>query len=152
MEAAGIFARESTVLDRSVQIGVAGGKVISLSFPSEPDLEAENDHEVLDRIMTYLEGDVEDFTDVDVGLTVPTTYRAILERTRSIPYGEEVTVEGLTRMTPDLDPDDEGDRTRVRTALAENPIPLLIPDHRVSDGPSAAPSPVEGTLREIEGL
>lgn len=151
MDAAGIFARESSILDRSVQIGVAGGKVISLSFPTEPDPSAASDHDVLDRIMRYLEGEVEDFGDVDIGLTVPTAHRSVLERARTIPYGEEITVEQLTRMAPDLDPEDDADRTQVRTALAENPIPLIIPDHRVRDGPSAAPPEVVDTLRDIEG-
>lgn len=150
MDAAGIFARESSVLDRSIQIGVASGKVISLSFPTDPDPGAATDHEVLDRIMRYLEGEVEDFGDVDIGLTVPTAHRAVLERTRSIPYGQTITVERLTRTVPDLDPEDDADRTRVRTALAENPIPLIIPDHRVSDGPSAAPTAVADALRDIE--
>lgn len=151
MDAAGIFARESSILDRSVQIGVASGKVISLSFPTEPDPGAATDHEILDRIMRYLEGEGEDFGDVDIGLTVPTTHREVLERTRSIPYGESVTVEGLTRTVPDLDPENDADRTQVRTALSENPIPLIIPDHRVSDGPSAAPQAVVDALRDIEG-
>ena len=149
---AGIFARESSVLGRSIQIGVAGGKVISLSFPTEPDPGAATDHEVLDRIVAYLDGELEAFEDVDIGLTVPTAHRAILERTRSIPYGQEITVERLTRAVPDLDAEAERDRTQVRTALSANPIPLIIPDHRVSDGDSAAPSSVVATLREIEGL
>lgn len=152
MDAAGIFARESSILERSVQIGVAGGKVISLSFPADPDPGAATDHELLDRIMMYLDGEAEDFGDVDIGLTVPTAHRGVLERTRSIPYGQEITVERLTRTIPDLDPENDDDRTQVRTALAENPIPLIIPDHRVHDGPSAAPTGVVDTLREIEGL
>jgi methylated-DNA-[protein]-cysteine S-methyltransferase len=40
----------------------------------------------------------------------------------------------------------------VREALAANPVPLLIPDHRVRDGPSGAPPPVEQKLRAVEGL
>jgi methylated-DNA-[protein]-cysteine S-methyltransferase len=152
MEAVGIFAEESTYLDCYVQVGVASQKVISLSFPGTPDPEAEGEHELLDRIFGYLEGVKDDFADVETGLTVPTDQRAVLEQTRSIPYGEQVTVEELTRMTPELDPEDEADCELVRTALAENPIPLIIPDHRVRDGPSAAPPDVEQKLRQIEGL
>jgi methylated-DNA-[protein]-cysteine S-methyltransferase len=55
-------------------------------------------------------------------------------------------------MTADLDPEDDGDLTTLRTALANNPAPLVIPDHRVRDGPSAAPPPVEQKLRSLEGL
>ncbi|RDZ98709.1 cysteine methyltransferase, partial [Haloferax sp. Atlit-6N] len=37
-----------------------------------------------------------------------------------------------------------------RTALAENPVPLFVPDHRVRDAPSGAPASVAERLREIE--
>lgn len=152
VDAPGIFAVESAYLDRSVQIGVAGGKVLSVSFPQTPDDEAGTDHPLLDRIERYLEGARDDFDDVDVGLTMATDHRGVLEALRRVPYGEQVSVERLTAMTPDLDPDDEADRELVRTALAENPIPLVIPDHRVRDGPSAAPPAVEQKLRSLEGL
>lgn len=152
MPTAGIFATESDELDRFVQIGVAGQKVISLSFPSSPEPGSDGDHDVLDQILRYLDGEAVDLNAVEIGLTVPTVQRSVLERTRSIPYGEEITVERLTRMTPDLDPENEQDQNQVRTALAENPIPLIVPDHRVRDGPSGAPSDVVAKLREIEGL
>lgn len=152
MEAAGIYAEESTYLGCYVQIGVASQKVISLSFPASPDADAETGHDLLGRVAAYLEGVKDDFVDVEIGLTVPTDQRVVLEQTRSIPYGEQITVETLARRTPELDPEDEEDLTLVRTALAENPIPLLIPDHRVRDGPSAAPPAVEQKLRQVEGL
>lgn len=151
-DAAGIFARESAYLDRYVQVGVAAGKVISVSFPAEPDGDAGRDHPVLERIDAYLEGVEDDFRDVPVGLTVSSERRSVLEATREIPYGEQVTVAALVRMTPGLDADDEGDRELARGALADNPTPILIPDHRVRDGASAAPPEVEQKLRSLEGL
>lgn len=149
---AGIYAREPTYLDRHVQVGIAQGRVISVSFPPEPDPEAEGDHALLDRIDAYLQGEGDDFTDVTVALTVPTDRRDVLEAVRTIPYGEGATVEGVARMTPGLDPDESDDRALVREALAGNPAPLLVPDHRVRDGPSAAPAGVEQRLRAVEGL
>lgn len=151
-EEAGIVARQSPYLDRYVQVGIAGGRVIALSFPAEPDADAATESELLERIFAYLDGHADDFDDVTVGLTVPTDHRGVLEAVREIPYGEQVTVEQLTRMTPGLDPDDEADQSMVRTALAENPVPLLVPDHRVRDGPSAAPPEVEQRLRSLEGF
>jgi methylated-DNA-[protein]-cysteine S-methyltransferase len=152
-EAAGIYARESSYLGRFVQLGIAGDRVISVSFPEVPDDVHETDHELLDRIDHYLDGvDDVDFADVEVGLTVPTDQRSVLETLRGIPYGEQVSVEQLTRMTPDLDAENDDDQILVRTALDENPVPLLIPDHRVRDGPSAAPPEVEQKLRSLEGL
>ena len=152
MQEAGIYARESAYLDCVVQVGFAGGKVISLSFPATADDNAAEAADLLDRIDRYLEGAHDDFVDVEVGLTVPTRQRAVLEALRKVPYGEQVSVERLARLTPDLDPDDEDDGELVRTALADNPVPLIIPDHRVRDGPSAAPPDVEQKLRSLEGL
>lgn len=152
MDDAGIYARESAYLERYVQLGAAGEKIISLSFPLQPDGEIEDDHPLLDRIQSYLEGDPTDFRDVDVGLTVPTDRRAVLEATREIPYGEQATVAQVATMVAGFDPEDEADLTTVREALAENPVPLIVPDHRVRDGPSAAPPPVEQKLRALEEL
>lgn len=151
-DAAGIYARESDLLDRYVQIGVAGERVLAVSFPETPDDEAGTDHSLLDRIEAYLEGDEDDFADVTVALTVPTDQRTVLETVREIPYGDQVSVEQLTRMTAGLDPEDDADRRLVRTALDANPAPILIPDHRVRDGPSGAPPGVVQQLRKIEGL
>ena len=151
-DAPGIFATESAYLDRYVQVGLAGGKVLSVSFPRTPDDEAGPDHPMLDRIERYLEGTKDGFADVNLGLTVPTDHRRVLDALRSVPYGEQVSVERLTALTPELDPDEEADRELVRSALAENPIPLVIPDHRVRDGPSGAPPDVEQKLRSLEGL
>ncbi|EMA41824.1 MGMT family protein [Halobiforma nitratireducens] len=154
---AGIYTRESSYLDRHVQVGAASGRVLRVTFPEHPDEEAteppEGDQPVLDRIFEYLDGLEEiTFDDVQVALTVPTDQRAVLERVQEIPYGDQVGVESLTRMTPELDPDDEDDQILVRTALDANPAPILIPDHRVRDGPSAAPPAVEQKLRSLEGL
>lgn len=149
---AGIFARESTYLDCYVQLGIAQGRVISVSFPSSPEDRAGTDHDLLDRIAAYLQGAEDEFTDVEIALTVPTDRRSVLEALREVPYGQQVTVERLARMAAGLGADDEDDRRLVREALAENPAPLLIPDHRVRDGPGGAPAPVEQKLRAVEGL
>jgi methylated-DNA-[protein]-cysteine S-methyltransferase len=150
---AGIYARESSYLGRYVQLGIASGRVLSVSFPDTPDEEAQEDHDLLDRIFDYLDGvDEDEFEDVEVALTVPTDQRAVLEGVRGIPYGEQINVETLARMTSGIDHTEEEDLNTVRTALDQNPAPLLIPDHRVRDGPSAAPPAIEQKLRSLEGL
>ncbi len=150
---AGIYARESTYLDRYVQVGVAGGRVLRITFPETPEDDAEDNHDVIDRIFEYLDGLEEiEFDDVQVALTMPTDQRAVLERVREIPYGDQVDVRTLARMTPELDHEENEDLTLVRTALDNNPAPILIPDHRIRDGPSAAPPPIEQKLRSLEGL
>ncbi|MFP8891389.1 MGMT family protein [Natrialbaceae archaeon A-CW2] len=155
---AGIYARHSPYLERYVQIGVAGDRVLSISFPDQPDENAvegdeANEHPLLDQLFEYLDGVNEvGFDDVQIALTVPTDQRDILETLRTIPYGESVDVETIARMTPDLNPEDDDDLITVRTALDKNPIPIVLPDHRVRNGPSAAPPGVEQKLRSLEGL
>lgn len=147
---AGIYARDSAYLDCYVQFGEAGDRIISLSFPDHPE-DHDTDHPLLDRIDDYLSGERDDFADVTVGLTVPTDRRQVLEALREIPYGEDASVAQVANMAG-LDADDSEDVTLVREALAANPVPLLLPDHRVRDGPSGAPPPVEQKLRSVEGL
>jgi methylated-DNA-[protein]-cysteine S-methyltransferase len=147
---AGIYARESNYLGRYVQLGVAGDRVISVSFPETAPADASTDHPLLDRVDDYLDGAPDDFEDVTVGLTVPTDHRAVLESVRNIPYGEQISLRRVLSMTPDVDADDDDDVQTARTALAENPVPLFVPDHRVSDGPSGAPREVAERLRERE--
>ncbi|WP_181685889.1 MGMT family protein [Halorhabdus salina] len=151
-ETAGIYAREAPFLDRDVLVGIASGRVISLSFPNDSPPDAGQTHDILDQIDAYLEGEPVSFREIEVALTMATEHRDVLERLRSVPYGEAVTVQELARMTPGLDPDNDDDRGVIRTALADNPVPLLVPDHRVRDGPSTAPPAVEQKLRSIEGL
>ena len=150
MAAAGIYAHESDLLDCYVQLGVAGDRVVSVSFPEEPPEDASDDHPLFDRIDAYLDGAADDFDDITVGLTVPTDQRSILEAVRSVPYGDRITVETLVTMVPGRDPDSEEDRQLARTALAENPVPLFVPDHRVRNAPSGAPERVLRRLRELE--
>ena len=151
-DSSGIYARESSYLDRYVQLGIASDRVVSVSFPSSPADDAAADHPLLDRIEAYLRSEEDDFADVTIGLTVPTDRRAVLEAAREIPYGEQLSVGRVIGTVADLDPESDEDGDLVRTALAENPVPLLIPDHRVRDGPSGAPPPVEQRLRSVEGL
>lgn len=148
----GIVARKSGYLDRFVQIGIAQGRVLSVEFPTEPAEDAGEAHELLDRIEGYLEGVEADFSDVTVAMTMPTDQREVLTKVRTIPYGEQVSVEQLTGMVPGLDPTDESDHQDVREALAANPAGILIPTHRVPDGPSGLEPVVEQKLRSLEGL
>jgi methylated-DNA-[protein]-cysteine S-methyltransferase len=148
-DVAGIYARESSYLDSYVQIALAQGRVISVSFPADPEPDATGEHALLDRVEAYLRGQRDEFEDVQVALTVPTDQREVLDAVRSIPYGETATVEQLARMTPGRDPDDE---TAIREAVAGNPAPVFVPTHRVRDAAGSAPAGVAEKLRAVEGL
>lgn len=145
---AGIYAKQSSFLERCIQLGSAQGRVLSVDFPRECDDGARGDHELLDRIAAYLAGERDEFDDVQIALTVPTTQRVVLDAVRSVPYGQETTVEQLAAMVPDAEPETE----QVRRALAANPTPILVPTHRVRDGPGSAPADVVEKLRAVEGL
>ncbi|MFB6156096.1 MAG: MGMT family protein [Haloferacaceae archaeon] len=148
MQEAGIYARRSERLGRAVQLGLASGRVLGVSFPAEVPADAETDHPLLDRVFAYLDGEPDDFDDVEVALTVPTDQRRVLETLRKVPRGRTVSVEKLTRLAG-LDDDSEADRETVETALSENPVPLFVPDHRVR-GRGATPAEVAELLRELE--
>lgn len=145
----GVFAQEFESLGRAVEIGVASGSVISVSFPDAVETDADPDHPLLDRVEAYLGGESDHFDDVEIALTVPTDHRQVLEATRNAPYGETVSLDRILRMAG-LDPDDDAARETARTALAQNPIPVFIPDHRVRDAPGGAPEAVAERLRAIE--
>ena len=147
----GVFARKFDQIERAVEVGFAGGRVISVSFPAEIPSDTSGDHAILDRIDAYLRGESDEFTEVAIGLTVPTDRRAVLEALRTIPYGEEVSVSRLARLAA-LDANDPDDISLVVRALNDNPIPILLPDHRVQGGPYTTPGNVRDPLRRIEKI
>jgi len=149
MEDAGIYARESDVLGRPIQIAVASSQVIDVSFPDEIPADADSDHPILDRVFDYIDGEREEFEDVETAITVPTDQRSVLDAVCQIPYGETGNTRQVAHMA-NLDPDDEDDAQTVRTALRANPVPIFVPDHRVEDAPGATPSDVAATLRRVE--
>ena len=146
----GVTARYSDRLERYVQVGTASGRVVAVSFPTTEPADATAGGAVLDRVFDYLGGTQDSFDDVTVALTVPTDQRAVLEAVRKVPYGELVDGVQLARMAAGLDPDDDGDRQTVQTALRENPAPVLVPDHRVEGVDGATPSAVADRLRALE--
>jgi methylated-DNA-[protein]-cysteine S-methyltransferase len=149
MSAAGIYAREFDGLG-VLQLGVAGDRVISVSFPGTPPDDATTDHPLFDRVADYLAGSEDHFDDVTVALTLPTDQRRVLESVRNVPYGETISLDRLLRMTPDMDPDSDADHQTARDALATNPVPLFVPDHRIENTPSGAPDSVVRALRRVE--
>ncbi|ELZ92782.1 MGMT family protein [Haloferax sulfurifontis] len=151
MPVSGIYARESSTLGRPVQVGVVSGKVIDVSFPDSLPADAESDHEHLDAVLAAIDRGETDLSSVPIGLTVPTDQRSVLESLRNVPRGDTVDVALLVRMAG-LDPEGDDSERVVREALAANPVPVVVPDHRVKDGPSAAPDDVVEALRKSEGI
>lgn len=149
----GVFARYFPYLDACIQFVVEDAQVVSVSFPEQPDEDAETAHSLLERIDDYIVGtSSDDFDDVPVEIDGPADVQEVLNAVRSIPYGQAKTIEELLAAVPSLDPDDEDDRARVREILDANPTPLVIPDHRVRATPSGAPPRIEQRLRSLERI
>lgn len=147
----GVFGREYDAIGRPIEIGTASGRVISVSFPESLADDADGVHSLLDRIHEYLDGAEDDFDDVATAITIPTAQREVLESVQSVPYGDVADLDLIVRMTSGLDHEDEEDRRTARTAIRENPLPILIPDHRVRGVEGATPPDVAERLRDIEG-
>jgi len=145
----GIYAQRFDDLGTVVQLGVASGQVIDVSFPETVPDDAATDHEVFTLIDDYLDGDRLALTDVEIALTVPTDHRQVLDALQNVSAGNTVTVSRLARLAG-MDEDSEEDQATVRDALQANPVPLLIPDHRVHDAQGATPPDVAATLRGLE--
>lgn len=147
----GLFAARSAYLDRWVQVGIASGNVISIEFlDAEPD-GSDRAHDLLDRLLEYLdEGRQATFEDVETALTVGADHRAIFETVRTIPYGTEWTPAVVLERTAAITDDDPVHA--VRRTLGDNPIPIVIPDHRVSIDVGATAPDMRSALRALEGL
>ena len=145
----GIYAQRFDELDTVIQLGVASGQVIDVSFPDTAPDDATTDHEVFRLINDYLDGDRLALTDVEIALTVPTDHRQVLDALQNVSAGNTVTVSRLARLAG-MDEDSEENQAAIRDALQANPVPLLIPDHRVHDAQGATPPDVATTLRDLE--
>jgi methylated-DNA-[protein]-cysteine S-methyltransferase len=103
-----------------------------------------------DRIKRYAEGAREDFTDVPLDLTgIPGFHRQAYDLLLKIGYGETTTYGALARTL--------GDVTLSRAvgqAMGANPIPLIIPCHRVlaSDGKTGGFSSPGGVTAKMRML
>jgi methylated-DNA-[protein]-cysteine S-methyltransferase len=79
------------------------------------------------KVSKHLQGDLQDFCDIPVDLdSVGPFVRKVCELTREIPVGETVTYSDIASKLgrPSL-------ARAVGRALGRNPIPLIIPCHRV---------------------
>lgn len=79
-----------------------------------------------EQLLDYFAGSSHGF-DVEVDLTGTTTFqREVLTAVREVPYGETVTYGELAERL-----DRPGAGRAVGSALGENPVPIVVPCHRV---------------------
>lgn len=148
----GVYAREVPAIDRWIRVGIASGSVIKVDFPSTDPVADADSAPVLDALVEYLEsGTPIDGADIPIGLTGPTSYRPIYDTIRAIPFGTRITVQTVCERTAEVAGRDDGPEL-VRAAIDANPVPVLVPTHRITDHPPAMPSPVFDRCRSVEGL
>ena len=103
---------------------------------------------LVERVIAYAEGTPDDFVDIPLGLTgVPEQNRRIYEHIRSFGWGVTTSYGAIARWLGDV-----ALSRAVGAAMAVNPIPLIIPCHRVmaADGRTGgftAPGGVDSKLR-----
>lgn len=144
----GVYARYYDRIESAIEIGMASGRVIRVTFPESPSSDAVTEHSLLDRIKSYLSGEFDEFEDVHVALTLPSEQRRVLEGVEKVPYGETASVSQIVRLAG-LNPDEPDDISTVTESLRENPTPIFIPDHRVLTT-TTTPDDVADILRSIE--
>jgi methylated-DNA-[protein]-cysteine S-methyltransferase len=82
---------------------------------------------IINRIQKHLHGDIQDFQDIVIDLEgAPPFARQVYERARKIPAGRTMTYGELAKEI-NVPPASRA----VGQALSKNPIPLIIPCHRV---------------------
>jgi len=135
-----------------------GGAVVSIHVPASPGLTPlaeppERDESVADEIDEYFAGQRRRFT-ARSGLSGVGEFRERVLRTlaRDVPWGETVTYGELADMAgaPRA-------ARAVGTAMARNPVPILIPCHRVVaargiGGYGLAGVPMKRALLALEGV
>ncbi len=100
-------------------------------WPDGEEVEAGAFDDLVDQVRRYLAGDLREF-DVTLDLSAHTAFRQeVWQATRSIPYGETRTYAELAASAGR-----PGAYRAVGRAMATNPVPLVVPCHRVvrSDG------------------
>lgn len=154
----------------TVEIGVADGALVSLSFVDDSDaptgLAAGDDpDDVLGRLRRYFEGDVHALDDVPVRFQRGTRFQhEVWSALRTIPVGETISYAELARRV--------GRPSAFRAvgaANGQNPVGVVVPCHRViaSDGTLGGyaggldrkrwllaheGAPVDGAAPELPGL
>lgn len=105
---------------------------------------------LMDRIEDYAEGERVHFMDVDLDLGgVPDFHRRAYEILVTVGWGETLTYGDLARRLGDV-----GLSRAVGQAMGANPVPLVIPCHRVlaSDGKPGGFSAPGGSVSKVKML
>jgi O-6-methylguanine DNA methyltransferase len=120
------YARFSAELHLYVWMWLHGERIASVAMRPDPSPDADARHPYLDRILRHVRTGAGDLKDLPVELNVSAFERRVLEETRRIPTGRTASYADVARRigAPNA-------ARAVGNALARNPVPLVIPCHRV---------------------
>lgn len=126
LETGSIFSPE---LGLHVHVALRAGRLVAVRMTREasPAAPSTGAAAVLERIARHLRTGREDLSDVVVDLgTAPPFQRAALEALRAVPPGRTLTYGDLARRLGK-----PAASRAVGGAMARNPVPLVVPCHRV---------------------
>ena len=105
-------------------VSVSGDTVIGLRFGARPG--PFSTHPAAEQLAAYFAGDLTEFT-VPVAMRGGTAFeRMVWDEIAKIPYGEMVTYGAIATALGD-----PGAARAVGTACNHNPVPVIVPCHRV---------------------
>ncbi len=121
----------------SVDMSARGPRIVSLHLNGEPGKMDDSASDpilrrVKDVITGFLDGKIEDLSDLRIDLSrYPPFTRKVLLAARTIPWGRTLSYAGLAKKAGS-----PGAARAAASAMRNNPLPLIIPCHRVirSDG------------------
>ena len=103
-------------------------RIARKSGSNEPAVPPQQIAEVIEKIRLHLEGKTQDFRGIAVDLEhVTPFFRQIYEATREIPPGQTRTYGEIAKAVGQPAAAQE-----VGQAMAKNPVPIIVPCHRVS--------------------
>lgn len=120
------YSRFSPDLGLYVHLETAGRRVRRVRLAREPFPGSDGSHPLLERILDHVRTGNGDFGDVPLDLRVGPFEREVLEFLRDLPPGETITYGEIARRLGR-----PGAARAVGQACARNPIPLIVPCHRV---------------------
>lgn len=108
---------------------LAAGQAVALQAPAGPlkSIGTPPLRNTLELLLRYFQGEAVDFSEVPVDLSATTPFRRrVLEASRSIPFGSVVTYGYLAALIGE-----PAASRAVGGALGSNPVPVVVPCHRV---------------------
>ncbi|MFO7968107.1 MAG: methylated-DNA--[protein]-cysteine S-methyltransferase [Archaeoglobaceae archaeon] len=110
-----------------VNVSIEDGVITGVEFSSSPcqsKVESKEAGKLMEDLSNYFEGYKTDFKGHSVELDTTDFVERVLDEVRNIPYGETVTYGELASRL-------ETAPRAIGQAMKRNPIPLVIPCHRV---------------------